>query len=107
MSNIKKALDAVDAYGHLSYPVGQDRASLCHAANVLAPEVRRLRTLLSELHRVATAKHEALGDARDLIDDADDSLYENLTVERVDGTWDMTAKALALPIPPLPTEKGG
>ena len=38
----KKAMDAVALYGQLRYPVGADRSHLCHAAVILADEVRRL-----------------------------------------------------------------
>lgn len=43
MTSVEKALENVDKYGALHFPVGKDRAALCHAACVLSAEVRRLR----------------------------------------------------------------
>ena len=46
--DVEKALLSVSKYGDLKYPRGSDRAFLCHAANVLAPEVHRLQAQLSQ-----------------------------------------------------------
>ena len=46
---VETALDSVLRYGALKYPVGEDRSHLCHAAIVLAAEVRRLRVKIKNL----------------------------------------------------------
>lgn len=45
IADVDEALAGVDKYGHLEYPVGHDRAVLCHAAVVLA---RHLRAVVGE-----------------------------------------------------------
>lgn len=66
---------------------------LCQVFGVLLMDEKRepRASLLARL-KVLT---EALEDARDLMDDAGDSLLHNMTLERVDGTWDKVKAALA------------
>lgn len=52
---VTRALADVNEYGHLKYPVGEDRAALCHAAIVLA---EALRESWRELRLVRHAKIE-------------------------------------------------
>jgi hypothetical protein len=52
MSEEEMALQDVDVFGELRYPVGEDRARLCHAAKVLAQGVRRRDELLKELENI-------------------------------------------------------
>lgn len=45
---VADSLKAVKELGDKWYPTGNDRASLCHAATVLAPEVERLRKIAAD-----------------------------------------------------------
>lgn len=49
---VEEALASVVLYGSLLYPVGQDRAALCHAAVILAEETHRLRKELSSAMQI-------------------------------------------------------
>lgn len=72
---VEKALENVDKYGALHFPVGKDRAALCHAACVLSAEVRRLRVELEDANRIMDIagdyekwkeREDALRDAREI-----------------------------------------
>lgn len=58
---VDECLRDVDRYGPSKFPVGKDRAYLCRATVVLAPEVRALRAKLAAVE----AKAKTLESERD------------------------------------------